>query len=140
MAEPSQLFIEEILYPTLDVRSNNGHNQQGDRAGTALTFGQQVMKVEGQPGKYGLAVSVSSDNAKSVNAPYNFVIEAYAICTIGGTALEGEAADKFIMQNGLHIVMGAIREHLASMTARAPWGRFMINAIPLQEPMQITTI
>ncbi len=140
MSEPSTLLIEEIFYPTQEVRSQNNHAVQGERAGTLLKFGRQVQKLENQPGKYALAVSVGSDDEKSRNPPYHFVIEAYAIVTIGGTPLEGEAAEKFILTNGLPLLMGAIRERLADITARAPWGRFLVNALPLQETVQITTM
>jgi len=27
--------------------------------------------------------------------------------------------------------MGAIRERIAHLTSRAPWGRFLVNSIPL---------
>ncbi|MGC4029310.1 MAG: hypothetical protein QM696_10590 [Steroidobacteraceae bacterium] len=137
MSEPSTLLIEEIFYPTQEVRSLNNHSAQGERAGTLLKFGRQVQKLENQPGKYALAVSVGSDDEKSRNPPYHFVIEVYAIVTIGGTPLEGEAAEKFILTNGLPLLMGAIRERLADITARAPWGRFLINALPLQESVQL---
>jgi hypothetical protein len=140
MAEPSVLQIEEILYPTLEVRSQGNHNVQGERAGTLLKFGRQVRKLDNQPGKYALVVSVGSDDENSRNPPYKFLIEGYAIVTIGGTALEGEAADQFILTNGLPMMMGAIRDRLADMTARAPWGRFLINAIPLPEAISIASV
>lgn len=140
MAEPSVLMIEEIFYPTQEVRSKNEHSPQGERAGTLLKFGRQVQKLDNQPGKYALAVSVGSDDENSRNPPYHFIIEAYAIVTIGGTALEGEAAEKFITANGLPLLMGAIRERLADITARAPWGRFLINSLPLQEPVTLNAM
>jgi hypothetical protein len=136
----SLLQIDEVMYPTLEVRSNAGHSQQGDHAGTMLKFGQQVQKLDNRPGKYALVVSVSSDEETSRNAPYRFVVEAYAVVGISGAALEGDAAVAFILTNGLPVVMGAIRERLADATARAPWGRFMINAVPLPQPAQINSI
>ena len=140
MAEASILLMEELLYPTLEVRTNPKHDVQGTRSGTLLKFGQQVQPIENQPGKYGLVVSVATDDEKSQNPPYKFIVEAYAIVTVGGEKLEGDALAKFITENGLPIVMGAIREHLAHATARAPWGRFLINAVPLPNAVSILTV
>lgn len=140
MAEPSLLQIEDVMYPTLEVRTNNQHSPEGERAGTLLKFGREVRKLDNRPGKYALMVSVSSDNEQSRNPPYRFAVDAYAVVSIGGEALEGEAAEKFILTNGLPIMMGAVRERLAEATARAPWGRFLINAIPLPESLQIGTV
>lgn len=140
MAEPSQLLIEEIFFPVQEVRSLNDHSPQGERAGTQLKFGRQVQALDKQPGKYALALSVASDDEASRNPPYRFIIEANAIVTIGGTPLEGEAAAKFIMDNGIHILMGMVRERLADITARSPWGRFLISTLPLQEAQTINAM
>lgn len=140
MAEPSQLMIEEIFFPVQEVRSLNEHSAQGERAGTQLKFGRQVQKLEKQPGKYALALSVASDDEASRNPPYRFLIEINAIVTIGGTPLEGEAAEKFIVDTGIPILMGSVRERLADITARAPWGRFLINALPLQDSQTISAM
>lgn len=140
MAQPSLLQIEDVMYPTLEVRTNNEHTPQGERAGTLLKFGREVRKLDNRPGKYALMVSVSSDNEQSRNPPYRFAVDVYAVVSIGGEPLEGEAAEKFIADNGLPLLMGAVRERLAEATARAPWGRFLINAVPLPEPIQIGTV
>jgi hypothetical protein len=140
LADTPTLQIEELLYPTLEVRTNGNHDPKGERAGTMLKFGHQVQKADNQPGKFGLVVTVGSDEERSRNAPYRFNVEAYAIVILGGAPLEGEAANAFILANGLPMVMGGIREHLASATARAPWGRFLINAVPLPQPAQIGAV
>lgn len=140
MENVSMIQIDDLLYPTLEVRTVSGHDPRGDRAGTVLKFGRKVQKFEGQPGKYELMVTVSSDDEKSKNTPYAFKIDAYALVSIGGAALEGDAASAFIFANGMPIVMGAIRERLAEATARMPWGRFLINAVPMTEPLQIRAL
>ena len=138
MADVSLLQIEEILYPTLEVRTNGSYNPQGEQGGTLVKFGRKVEKVQGRPGKYGLIVSMASDNEKSRNATYSFVIDAYALVSLGGAPIEGEEATMtFLMQNGMPLVMGALRERLADVTARMPYGRFLINAVPLPQALQI---
>jgi hypothetical protein len=135
----TQLQLEDLLYPLQEVRTNQGHDPNGDRAGTQLQYGQQVQKMEGQPGRYALMASVRTDNAASKNAPYTFAVEAYAVFNVTGAADEA-AEQQALLANGFPLLMGAIREHLAQLTVRAPWGRFLINTIPLQPPTQINYI
>jgi preprotein translocase subunit SecB len=132
-----QLQLEELLFPLQEVRSNQGHSPAGDRAGTQLEFGQQLQKMEDQPGRYVLMVSVKTNNETSKNAPYQFSIEAYAVLNVTGAADEA-AEQAMITANGFPMIMGAIRERLAQLTSRAPWGRFLVNSIPLSPTAQIS--
>jgi hypothetical protein len=125
-----QLQLEELLFPLQEVRSNQSHDPAGDRAGTQLEFGQQLQKMEDQPGRYVLMVSVKTNNETSKNPPYQFAIEAYAVLNVTGAA-DAAAEQAVITANGFPMIMGAIRERIANLTSRAPWGRFLVNSIPL---------
>ena len=135
-----QLRFEDLMFPILEMRTNVKHDANGERAGTQLLVDQQLQKLEGADKRYGFAVSVSSDNKASVNPPYSFMVEAYAIIHAVDSTLDAEAEAKQVQANALSLVMGAIRERVSEMTARGPWGRFLINPTPLTEPMQITYI
>jgi hypothetical protein len=126
MGDPSALQLEELFFPMQDVRANPEHNQQGERAGTRLHVAHQLAPIDGKPGKYALSVSVRSDNENSKNAPYAFAIEGYAVISTPETrkiATEHAA----VLLAGLPVVKGAIRERIAELTSRAPWGRFLLN-------------
>lgn len=140
MADPTFLNIDEIFFPVLEVRMLSNHNSSGTRSGTLLKFGRQVQKLDNQPGKWALAMSVATDDEKSTNPPYKFLIEAHAIISFTGTPLEGDEALRFIETQGAPMLMGSIRERLAEMTSRNPWGRFMINGVPLSEPVQVSQL
>ncbi|MET0280400.1 MAG: hypothetical protein ABW278_04650 [Steroidobacteraceae bacterium] len=140
MSTVPQLMIDQLLFPIVELRTNGKHDQQGNLSGTQLQYGHQVQKLDNAPGKYALILSVRSDNDKSVNAPYDFSIEAYAIFIVQQGTDEGDANSKFVLHNGLPVVMGAIRERLADITSRAPWGRFLINAVGLPEAIEIRHI
>jgi hypothetical protein len=137
MSDAPQLLIDQLLFPIVEVRTNGKHDQQGNLSGTQLKYGHQVQKLDNQPGKYALILQVRSDNDTSVNPPYDFVIEAYAIFVVTGGTDEGDANTLLVLHNGLPIVMGAIRERIADVTSRAPWGRFLINSVGLPEGVQI---
>ena len=130
MENTPQLQLEELLFPLQEVRSNQNHDVNGDRAGTQLEFGQQLQKMEDQPGRYVLMVSVKTNNETSKNPPYQFAIEAYAVLNVTGAA-DQAAEQTVITANGFPMIMGAIRERIAHLASRAPWGRFLVNSIPL---------
>jgi hypothetical protein len=140
MAEASLLNLEELFFPILELHTLTTHDVKGDRTGTMLQFGRRVTKLDNQPGKWGFGMSIATNDATSRNPPYRFLVEAYSIVSISGTPLEGEAAEKFIELHGAPLLMGAMRERLAELTARAPWGRFLVKPIPLQDPQQIDLI
>jgi hypothetical protein len=140
MADPVHLQLDDLLFPTLEIRTNNTHDPRGNMSGTLLKYGKHIQKAEGQPGKFAMVVSVASDNENSVNPPYQFLVEAYAIVSVNDATMSEDAASTFVQTNALPLIMGAIRERLTQMTARAPWGRFLINAVPLSESSQIVSI
>jgi hypothetical protein len=132
--------FEDIFFPVLEMRTNTKHDPKGDRAGTQLLFNHQLTKLGGGEGRYGLAAALASDNQKSVNPPYQFTVEVYAIIIVKDSTLDAEAEAKQVVANGLSVLMGNMRERVAELTARGPWGRFLINPTPLAEPMQIAFI
>ena len=138
-AQTLQLSLEDIMFPLQEVQTNQGHDPNGDRAGTQLQYGNQIQKLEGAPGRFAVAVSVRTDNGRSKNAPYTFAVEAYAIVNVTGTTDEA-AMQQLLTTNAFPIIMGAIRERIAHLTGRAPWGRFLINVIPLSPATTISYI
>ena len=95
------LQFEDLMFPVLEMRTNVKHDANGDRAGTQLLINQQLQKIEGGDKRYGFAVSVSSDNQASVNPPYSFMVEAYAIIHAMDSTLDAEAEAKQVQANGL---------------------------------------
>jgi len=140
MAEPSRLNIEEIFFPILEMHTQPDHDLRGDRSGTVVKFGSKVSTIPNQPGKYAFGMSVATNNETSRNLPYRFQVEAYAVVSITGDPLEGDAAEKFIEFHSAPILMGAIRQKLGDLTSGAPWGRFLLKGIPLAEARQIVSI
>ena len=139
MTENAQLLIENLFFPTIEVRTLDKHDVNGDRSGTQLHYNQALQKLDGE-NRYGVVVSVRTDDEKSINPPYRFMLEAYAIFTVSNGGTDELAISNFILDNGTPLVIGAIRERLADLTARSPWGRFLINSIPLTEPRTIRSI
>ncbi len=137
MEIPSSLQLDELFFPLQDVRANPLHDQQGDRTGTVINFAQQVQKIEGQPGRYAVSLAVNSDNENSKNPPYTFSIEAYAVITLRDAIVDAATEPAVVLAAGMPVLVGALRERVAELTSRAPWGRFLINLVPVQLPMPV---
>lgn len=137
MSDAPQLVLEELLFPRISVSTNTKHDPQGNRSGTLLKFGHHVQKLEGTTDRYALMIEVGSDDANSQNPPYAFAIEVYSVFVVTQAA-DDEAARRFLVDNGMPVVMSALREHLAQVTARSPWGRFLVNVIALPAPTTLS--
>ena len=134
MDEKASARLVDFFFPVQEVAALPTHDPKGDLAGTRphLDIGlEQFPAAEGQPPTFGIKVRASSLDAESVNAPYHFVIEAYAIVAMDGS-IGDEAADRAAANLvGMQVVVGAIRERLADLTSRAPWGRFLMGVVVL---------
>src|SRR5262249_53596818 len=117
-----------------EVSTNPQHDPQGDRQGTVIRVLQQVCKIEGPVNRYAIDISVQSDPDNSKNPPYTFMLHAHALFAIGEAGVDAAAESALITTAGAMVLIGAIRERLAELTSRAPWGRFLLNVVNLQAP------
>ncbi len=135
------LQLEDIFFPIQEVRAVAEHDPAGELRGTQInqTIEFQVLDVAQQ--RYGVVLEISIDEEKSVNPPYNFKLQAFASFYVE-SSLDPVSAQALLQTNGVMILIGAVRERLLELTSRAPWGRFMLNTIPvqfLQHPLPAVT-
>lgn len=132
--DPLPLRLEDLFFPLQSVRANPQHDLAGARDGTLIKISQQLERVEGQPGKYVVNVAIQSDDDASTNAPYVFAFEAYAVLAVQDGAAPQPNEQGLALLAGTQIVVGAVRERLADLTSRAPWGRFLLNVVNVVAP------
>lgn len=123
------LRLEALHYPIQEVRANPLYNPQGEMKGGNSNLEIMQHKIEGREDAIGVEVTISSVEDTSVNNPYSFRLQGFCIITTGEPIKEDELPA--FIGTAAHIVIGAIREHLAAMTSRGPWGTHLINPIPL---------
>ncbi len=87
-------------------------------------------RIEGQPGKYGISAKVELNQEKSGNAPYFITITAFGILVIKD-GVDPIVAEPHIETSGAQLLIGVIRERLAEMTARGPWGALYLDFVPI---------
>lgn len=129
--------LENFFFPHQEVRANLSFDPNGNRLGSQFTPSFSLVAIEGRPDAVGIEASVSLDEGKSDNPPYFFTISAFGILTT-----DLEMTDDLRAQAagfGINVLFGALRERLATLTARAPWGAFVLGPVPigLANPPQI---
>lgn len=125
----ASLQLEALHYPIQEVRANPLYDPQGAMNGSLSSLDIKQFKIEGRDDAISVEVTVSSDEENSVNHPYSYRLQGFCIITTG-EAIKEDESPAFIT-TAITIMIGAIREHLASMTSRGPWGTHLINPIPL---------
>jgi len=119
------LRLEELFFPVQEVRANPEHDLQGERSGTNLKHSFGIQPIEGQPGLFGVDLVLECDRDTSKNPPYFFQLQVFALLR---TETPNEA---MVASAAFSVVVGAARERLLELTARAPWGRFMMQFMQL---------
>lgn len=124
------LRLERYLFPVQEVRANPAHDPSKGLHGSHVRSDVHVAQVDEQPRRIVVEVSVCLDEAASDNPPYFFNITAFGVF-IAEESATYDAAASLASLHGPQVLIGAIREHLALLTSRAPWGPFVLNIVPL---------
>ncbi|MGR9087168.1 MAG: hypothetical protein ACU841_08850 [Gammaproteobacteria bacterium] len=129
--EKYPLLLREYYFPIQSARANPEFNPQGDLHGTKTKLSFNFFRAD-ENGQVWLAdMSVETDEAESVNPPYFFEIQAFGVFQS-----DDEADEQIILSVGQiacnQILTGAIRERLADLTSRGPWGQHLLNIIPIK--------
>ncbi len=127
---PSPFRLEELYFPVQELRALPGHDAAGERQGTNITLSQGVKPVDDAGRAYWYTLSVVSNDATSVNAPYGFHVEAAALFRCTAATPNSPDLVPVLLALAQPVVLGAVRERIAEMSSRAPWGRFLVNLVP----------
>jgi preprotein translocase subunit SecB len=121
--------LEQLFYPIQEVRAIPSHDPQGNLNGTAVSVNANTTPLEGRKGAHAVDVIVTSDESKSENAPYSFRIHAFATFV-----MEVAEADPSLAATAVFtMLVGAIRERLASLTSRGPWAVFQLQPVTFKQ-------
>jgi hypothetical protein len=127
---PSPFHLEELYFPVQELRALPAHDANGNRQGTNIPLSKAVQPVADAGQAYWFTLTVVSNDATSVNAAYSFRVEAAALFRC--TEAMPTSADRMraLEAVALPAVLGAVRERIAEMSSRAPWGRYLVNLLP----------
>lgn len=127
---PSPFRLEELYFPVQELRALPGHDANGDRQGTNITLSKALKPAADGGDIYWFTLTVVSNDATSVNAEYSFRVEAAALFRCTDATLVSTERLRTLEEVALPVVLGAVRERIAEMSSRAPWGRYLLNLLP----------
>jgi hypothetical protein len=127
---PSPFHLEELYFPVQELRALPGHDANGDRQGTNITLSKALKPAADADDIYWFTLTVISNDATSVNAPYSFRVEAAALFRCIEAMPTSADRMRMLEDAALPAVLGAVRERIAEMSSRAPWGRYLVNLLP----------
>jgi preprotein translocase subunit SecB len=138
---PHNVDLIQYFFPETFVRAVPDHDRAGTNDGTVQHLTHQIEELQTDTLQHGVSIRVSTDDDKSENQPYSYSIEAYGI--FGPTSAESDQEIEDYRKNveivGVQILLGAIREHLASVTARSPWSTFIMGTANLMPKAEAKT-
>lgn len=124
------LQLKQYFFTQIECNANPDYDQAVNGIGSFIDFKFVVLPFNGQEDALGVELTIWVDEEKSTNPAYLFKISAFGILHVAeGTTME--AATQLAHLTGTQILVGAIREEIAHLTSRGPWGVFMLPIIPL---------
>lgn len=124
------LRLKEYSFPVQSVRANPEFRPQDERDGAKIAISFEFGKVDDDD-VWIADLKISTDETEGTNPPYFFEIQAFGIFE-----METGADEQVVTTSGriacFQVLAGAIREHIATLTSRAPWGVHFVNIIPIR--------
>lgn len=125
------LQLEQYFFPHQEVRANPSYDPSGNRSGTHTAAKFNISRVEDRPNVVIVECILSLDESTSENPIYFFKLHVFGLFVAPDETpqdvMAGSAATMAIP-----MLIGAARERLAELTARAPWGPLLLGTIPIQ--------
>jgi preprotein translocase subunit SecB len=125
------LRLDRYFFTEQEVKANPGFiHDQGTPVLMDFFCKTEYSKLDNGDRSYGIVASVSLNQEGSQNPPYFFSISAFGI-VVAREDLEAGDIESMIEMSGAQMLLGAIRERLAEMTGRGPWGAINLDFVPL---------
>ena len=125
------LQLDRYFFTQTTVIANPQHHPEGPKDGSHVVPDFSCALVDKQAHTFAVELTVRLDEGASENPPYFFTVSAFALLT-SEQNMPRDAAFALANSTGFNMLAGAVREHLASITARGPWGPFLFGPITLQ--------
>ena len=131
--KPHNVKVVQYFFPESSVKARQDHDPNGISNGTKQKLSLNINEIPSENNMHGVMVRLSSIDDESENLPYSYSIETYGIFEPNDKSTDDLIQDykSNIKVVSLQILVGAIREHLASITSRGPWATFIAGAVNL---------
>lgn len=127
--------LDHVLFTRSSVIAVPEHRPEPKRLEVGPTNTVNITKIDGEPGHYGVSMTVIMNPQGDKASPYMIDMEVHAEFTADDTLTE-EEAKRGILINGHSVLYGAIREAVAWLTSRQPYGPLMLglSVLPSKAP------
>ena len=131
---PHNVKLVKYFFPETSVKASQDHDTEGRIDSTEQSVSVEIVEIPSMDNQHTVKVRLISDDEGSENAPYSYQIEAFGIFEAASTESEEllEAYKENFQPVAVQILFGAIREHLATVTARGPWGNFIVGVLNIK--------
>lgn len=118
---PHPISLDKVVFTKAFVQTVPGYEPNDTPIDLQPENNINITKIEGQQGAYAATMSSVFNRALDKSKPYYFEMECLALLYADDSLSEPEAA-KGIAITAHSVLYGAIREAVAWMTARQPFG------------------
>jgi preprotein translocase subunit SecB len=119
----AKFTLNQLFYPEISVDANPEYDPNAQESPTEPTIKMMVHKTDANRYQLGMRLNLEGEIASD-----RYTIEIFGVAnfTVDGDLNEDQQA-RLIAQSGPNIVYGAMRDHLATVTARCPWGEYYLQ-------------
>ncbi len=123
------VLLKKYFFTSTHIDANPKHTPN-EKTMSIFSVDAHIEKLDDDEGRiFGISVRIFSDDEKSTNLPYAFDISAIANLIVQAEEFEPENAREACYMLGQQILIGAIREQLASQTGHGPWDTVQLRPV-----------
>lgn len=123
---PHPISLAQVIFTRVSVAAVAGHIFDPDAATAAPENSIDVKKIEGEDGQYQAVMTTLVNKEGDLNSPYSIDIECIAILHADASLSESDAR-RGVTITAHSVLFGAIRETIAWLTGRQPYGPLMLG-------------
>ncbi|WP_426113509.1 hypothetical protein [Pseudomonas sp. DSP3-2-2] len=119
----AKFTLNHLFYPELSVDSNPDYDPNAAESPSEPTVKILLHKTDDDRYQVGMKLSLIGETPSD-----KYTIGAFCVAnfTVDGDVPEDEQA-RLIMKSGPHIVFGALRDQIATVTSRGPWSEYYLQ-------------
>lgn len=122
-----------VVYPSIIIEANPEHDPESPAIDFECEIGNSCRLDDDQKTIH-LVISYASDDSAEKNLSYNIKLRFYASFSISKRISEiPKKTQSEILEDIASLAIGSIRETIASITSRGPWGTYLVPFINHQE-------
>ncbi|ODB94071.1 hypothetical protein A3194_05270 [Candidatus Thiodiazotropha endoloripes] len=124
------LEINRIFFPSQYIKANPEHKPDQEKS-IPITLNHTILRVNDSNNLYSVEVMIMLDKEASVNTPYEFDTHAFGFFSFSDPDIDEDKKKYLLGTSGIQILIGALREHILSITSRGPWGPLTLSTIQI---------